>query len=242
MKGCTPATCTITTATSMRAWLCASRLQRIVSVSLPLLRYFHPYPPYPQSSPSSPRRGDLTAFLNASAALLSRAYWDGEKEVLVVAHGAPALMTCINRAHVWTDRHLEEAQQVVHWDRQLPGVSHDRADRLLDLYASGERRAYGPPFLRDRVSVNTNAFARGDFSLRIDELERADEGIYSCHLHHHYCGLHERRVFHLQVTEPAFEPPARASPGNGSGHSSAPSPGVCVACRPEKRSCCDLDC
>lgn len=156
--------------------------------------------------------------------LLSRAYWDGEKEVLVVAHGAPALMTCINRAHVWTDRHLEEAQQVVHWDRQLPGVSHDRADRLLDLYASGERRAYGPPFLRDRVSVNTNAFARGDFSLRIDELERADEGIYSCHLHHHYCGLHERRVFHLQVTEPAFEPPARASPGNGSGHSSAPSP------------------
>ena len=31
---------------------------------------------------------------------------------------------------------------------QPPGVPHDRADRLLDLYASGERRAYGPPFLR----------------------------------------------------------------------------------------------
>nr|Q5XI43.1 RecName: Full=Matrix remodeling-associated protein 8; AltName: Full=Limitrin; Flags: Precursor [Rattus norvegicus]AAH83849.1 Matrix-remodelling associated 8 [Rattus norvegicus] len=161
--------------------------------------------------------------------LLSRAYWDGEKEVLVVALGAPALMTCVNREHLWTDRHLEEAQQVVHWDRQLPGVPHDRADRLLDLYASGERRAYGPPFLRDRVSVNTNAFARGDFSLRIDDLEPADEGIYSCHLHHHYCGLHERRVFHLRVTEPVFEPPARASPGNGSGHNSVPSPDPTMA-------------
>ena len=39
--------------------------------------------------------------------------------------GAPALLTCVNRAHVWTDRHLEEAQQVVHWDRQPPGVPHD---------------------------------------------------------------------------------------------------------------------
>ncbi|XP_051029802.1 matrix remodeling-associated protein 8 isoform X3 [Phodopus roborovskii] len=157
--------------------------------------------------------------------LLARAYWDGEKEVMVVARGAPALMTCVNREHLWTDRHLEEAQQVVHWDRQLPGVPHDRADRLLDLYASGERRAYGPSFLRDRVAVKADAFARGDFSLRIDALEPADEGIYSCHLHHHYCGLHERRVFHLQVTEPTFEPPAPASPGNGSGHNSAPGPG-----------------
>ncbi|XP_040590913.1 matrix remodeling-associated protein 8 isoform X3 [Mesocricetus auratus] len=156
--------------------------------------------------------------------LLARAYWDGEKEVMVVARGMPALMTCVNREHLWTDRHLEEAQQVVHWDRQLPGVPHDRADRLLDLYASGERRAYGPSFLRDRVAVKADAFARGDFSLRIDALEQADEGIYSCHLHHHYCGLHERRVYHLQVTEPTFEPPAPASPGNGSGHNSAPGP------------------
>ncbi|XP_060234881.1 matrix remodeling-associated protein 8 isoform X1 [Meriones unguiculatus] len=161
--------------------------------------------------------------------LVTRAYWDGEKEVLVVARGAPALMTCVNRGHLWTDRHLEEAQQVVHWDRQLPGVPHDRADRLLDLYASGERRAYGPPFLRDRVAVNADAFARGDFSLRIDALEPADEGIYSCHLHHHYCGLHERRVFHLQVTEPAFEAPSRASPSNGSGHNSAPRPDPTIA-------------
>lgn len=142
--------------------------------------------------------------------------------------GAPALLTCVNRAHLWTDRHLEEAQQVVHWDRQPPGVPHDRADRLIDLYASGERRAYGPPVLRDRVSVEEDAFARGDFSLRIDPLEPADEGTYSCHLHHHYCGLHERRVFHLEVTEPAVaaEPPPRNSPGNDSSHSSAPAPGA----------------
>lgn len=187
-----------------------------------------PHPPAAaRLSPSSPLPGcDPAASLDASSALLARAYWDGEKEVMVVTRGAPALLTCVNRAHLWTDRHLEEAQQVVHWDRQLPGVSHDRADRLLDLYASGERRAYGPSFLRDRVAVNADAFARGDFSLRIDALEPADEGIYSCHLHHHYCGLHERRVFHLQVTEAAFEPPAPASPGNGSGHNTAPSPGV----------------
>ncbi|XP_053432645.1 matrix remodeling-associated protein 8 [Nycticebus coucang] len=156
--------------------------------------------------------------------LAAGAYWDGEKEVLAVERGAPALLTCVNRAQVWTDRHLEEAQQVVHWDRQPPGVSHDRADRLLDLYASGERRAYGSPFLRDRMAVGTDAFARGDFSLLIDPLEPADEGTYSCHLHHHYCGLHERRVFHLRVTEPAAEPPPQDSPGNGSSQSGAPRP------------------
>ncbi|XP_040843697.1 matrix remodeling-associated protein 8-like [Ochotona curzoniae] len=161
--------------------------------------------------------------------LAPRAYWDGEKEVLAVARGAPALLTCENRAHVWTERHVEEAQQVAHWDRQPPGVPHDRADRLLDLYASGERRAYGPPSLHERVAVADDAFARGDFSLRIDPLEPADEGTYSCHLHHHYCGLHERRIFHLRVSEPSAEPPPRASPGNGSGHGAGPGPDPTLA-------------
>ncbi|XP_043341943.1 matrix remodeling-associated protein 8 isoform X2 [Cervus canadensis] len=169
--------------------------------------------------------GNFSLFIRAQA---TGAHWDGEKEVLAVERGAPALLTCVNRAHVWTDKHVEEAQQVVHWDRQPPGVPHDRADRLLDLYASGERRAYGPSFLRDRVAVEADAFARGDFSLLIDPLEPADEGTYSCHLHHHYCGLHERRVFHLRVTEPAARPPPppRDSPGNGSSHSGAPGPGA----------------
>lgn len=182
--------------------------------------------PSPTRSPSCPPLPFPPADRPAPPARAAGAHWDGEKEVLVVERGAPALLTCVNRAHVWTDRHLEEAQQVVHWDRQPPGVPHDRADRLLDLYASGERRAYGPLFLRDRVAVEADAFARGDFSLRIDQLEPADEGTYSCHLHHHYCGLHERRVFHLKVTEPAPEPPPRDSPGNGSSHSSAPAPGA----------------
>ncbi|XP_057355579.1 matrix remodeling-associated protein 8 isoform X3 [Manis pentadactyla] len=175
-----------------------------------------------------------SAFQDGNFSLLIRglaagAHWDGEKEVLVAERGAPALLTCVNRAPVWTDRHVEEAQQVVHWDRQPPGVPHDRADRLLDLYASGERRAYGPPFLRDRMAVGADAFARGDFSLRIDPLEPADEGTYSCHLHHHYCGLHERRIFHLRVTEPAAQPPPRDSPGNGSSHSGVPGPDPTLA-------------
>ncbi|KFW82379.1 Matrix-remodeling-associated protein 8, partial [Manacus vitellinus] len=93
-------------------------------------------------------------------------------------------------------------QQVVHWDRQPPGVPHDRADRLVDLYASGERRSYGPLFVRRKMNVTDAAFALGDFSLRISELESADEGTYSCHLHHHYCGLHERRIYRVSVTEP----------------------------------------
>ncbi|XP_065792038.1 matrix remodeling-associated protein 8 isoform X2 [Muntiacus reevesi] len=175
--------------------------------------------------PSAFKDGNFSLFIRARA---TGAHWDGEKEVLAVERGAPALLTCVNRAHVWTDKHVEEAQQVVHWDRQPPGVPHDRADRLLDLYASGERRAYGPSFLRDRVAVEADAFARGDFSLLIDPLEPADEGTYSCHLHHHYCGLHERRVFHLRVTEPAARPPPppRDSPGNGSSHSGAPGPGA----------------
>ncbi|KAM9031408.1 matrix remodeling-associated protein 8 [Sarcophilus harrisii] len=157
------------------------------------------------------------------------AHWDGEKEVLVVERGFPALLTCVNRAQVWTERHLEEEQQVVHWDRQPPGVPHDRADRLLDLYASGERRAYGPPFLHGRMEVSPDAFARGDFSLSIDPLELADEGTYSCHLHHHYCGLHERRIFHLAVSEPS--PGPRGPPplpedtlGNRTSQSRSPSP------------------
>ncbi|NXV60443.1 MXRA8 protein, partial [Molothrus ater] len=129
-------------------------------------------------------------------------YWDGEKPVLVAPEGSTVTLPCVNRQHIWTERHSEEEQQVVHWDRQPPGVPQDRADRLVDLYASGERRSYGPQFLRQKMNVSRGAFGLGDFSLRISHLESADEGTYSCHLHHHYCGLHERRIYHLAVTEP----------------------------------------
>ncbi|XP_072464594.1 matrix remodeling-associated protein 8 isoform X1 [Notamacropus eugenii] len=163
--------------------------------------------------------------------LAAGAHWDGEKEVLVVERGSPAMLTCVNRAQVWTERHLEEEQQVVHWDRQPPGVPHDRADRLLDLYASGERRVFAPPFLHWRMEVSTDAFAQGDFSLSIDPLELADEGTYSCHLHHHYCGLHERRIFHLTVSEPSPQPRRpplvpEETPSNRSSQSRNRSPAV----------------
>lgn len=132
-------------------------------------------------------------------------YWDGEKVVVVALKGSTVVLPCINRNQVWTERHNEEDQQVVHWDWQPPGVPHDRADRLIDLYASGEGRSYGPFFVRQRMNITNNAFALGDFSLLISALERADEGIYSCHLHHHYCGLHERRIFRVSVVEPEPE-------------------------------------
>uniref|UniRef100_U3K3T6 Matrix remodeling-associated protein 8 n=1 Tax=Ficedula albicollis TaxID=59894 RepID=U3K3T6_FICAL len=145
-------------------------------------------------------------------------YWDGEKPVLVAPQGSTVTLPCVNRQHVWTERHSEEEQQVVHWDRQAPGVPQDRADRLVDLYASGERRSYGPQFVRQKMNVSRRAFALGDFSLRIAQLESADEGTYSCHLHHHYCGLHERRIYRVTVTEPRSESGA----GNGTGSRAPP--------------------
>ncbi|XP_064381544.1 matrix remodeling-associated protein 8 isoform X2 [Dromaius novaehollandiae] len=135
----------------------------------------------------------------------AKQYWDGEKAVIVALEGSTVMLPCVNRNHIWTERHSEEEQQVVHWDRQPPGVPHDRADRLIDLYASGERRSYGPLFIRQKMNITDTAFAVGDFSLWISELESADEGTYSCHLHHHYCGLHERRIYQVFVTEPVRE-------------------------------------
>lgn len=61
--------------------------------------------------------------------------------------------------------------QVVHWDRQAPGVQHDRADRLVDLYASGEQRSYGPLFLQRKMNISSEAFTEGDFSLTISDLQ-----------------------------------------------------------------------
>ncbi|KAG9482299.1 hypothetical protein GDO78_011147 [Eleutherodactylus coqui] len=134
-------------------------------------------------------------------------YWDGEKAVVVALVGSNVMLPCENWNHIWTDRHREEDQQVVHWDRQAPGIPHDRADRLIDMYASGERRSYGALFIRRKMNVTDMAFAHGDFSLLISDLTKGDEGTYSCHLHHHYCGLHERRIFQLTVYDPPKEPP-----------------------------------
>ncbi|XP_030625646.1 matrix remodeling-associated protein 8b [Chanos chanos] len=126
--------------------------------------------------------------------------WDGEKSVFVVLVGKSVVLPCVNRRPLWTEgQQAEGQQQVVHWDWQAPGVSRDRADRLIDLYASGENRKYGPLFLLSKMNISTDAFSRGDFSLTISDLQPSDKGLYSCHLHHHYCGLHERRIFRVIV-------------------------------------------
>ncbi|XP_036389899.1 matrix remodeling-associated protein 8-like [Megalops cyprinoides] len=129
-------------------------------------------------------------------------FWDGEKTVFVVLLGSTVVLPCVNRRPVWTDQTLEEEQQVAHWDWQPPGVRRDGADRLIDLYASGERQEYGPLFLRRKMNISDEAFTKGDFSLTVSDLQPPDQGLYSCHLHHHYCGLHERRVYRVSVGPP----------------------------------------
>ncbi|XP_061840545.1 matrix remodeling-associated protein 8-like isoform X1 [Nerophis lumbriciformis] len=125
-------------------------------------------------------------------------YWDGEKTIFVVLMGTSVVLPCVNRRPLWRDGVQEDQQQVAHWDFQSPGVRPDRANRLVDLYASGERRDYGPLFA-EKMSVAEDAFTVGDFSLSISNLNPVDKGLYSCNLHHHYCGLHERRIFRLSV-------------------------------------------
>ncbi|XP_040889180.1 matrix remodeling-associated protein 8-like [Toxotes jaculatrix] len=165
-------------------------------------------------------------------------YWDGQKAVYVVLLGSTVVLPCINRRNVWTDwSNEEEDQQVVHWDRQSPGVRHDLADRLVDLYASGEQRSYGPLFLQRKMNISNQAFSEGDFSLTISDLQRTDEGMYSCHLHHHYCGLHERREFQVTVEPPVIQTtqPAKVLPSEDKDTAKAESPRVINVILPDQR-------
>ncbi|KPP65092.1 matrix-remodeling-associated protein 8-like [Scleropages formosus] len=168
-----------------------------------------------------------------------RQFWDGEKAVYVVLVGSTVVLPCVNRRQVWTEGHSEEEQQVVHWDKQAPGVRHDRADRLIDMYASGERRQYGPLFLRQKMNISDEAFYLGDFSLIISNLQPLDEGIYSCHLHHHYCGLNERRVFQVTVGPPLLPNLSAAPhilPNDDTGTNAVEVPRVINVILPEQRS------
>lgn len=165
-------------------------------------------------------------------------FWDGQKAVFVVLLGSTVVLPCVNRRTVWTDwSNEEEDQQVVHWDRQSPGVRHDRADRLVDLYASGEQRSYGPLFLQKKMNISNQAFADGDFSLTISDLQPTDQGMYSCHLHHHYCGLHERREFQVTVERPLIQTtvPAKALPSEDKDTTKAESPRVITVILPDQR-------
>lgn len=141
-----------------------------------------------------------------------RRYWDGEKTVFVVLLGKSVVLPCVNRRSLWREGLQEDQQQVAHWDFQPPGVRPDKAGRLVDLYASGERRDYGPGFGQNKMSVEEDAFTLGDFSLSISDLKPVDKGLYSCHLHHHYCGLHERRIFRLTVGPPLPSAPITTAP------------------------------
>lgn len=51
-----------------------------------------------------------------------------------------------------------------------------------------------------------------------------DQGMYSCHLHHHYCGLHERREFQVTVEAPVIQTtlPAKALPSEDKGNTHSP--------------------
>ncbi|XP_077581665.1 matrix remodeling-associated protein 8-like isoform X1 [Stigmatopora nigra] len=165
-------------------------------------------------------------------------FWDGQKAVFVVLLGSTVVLPCVNRRNVWTDwSNEEENQQVVHWDRQFPGIHHDRADRLVDLYASGEQRSYGASFLRRKMNISNQAFTEGDFSLTISDLQATDEGMYSCHLHHHYCGLHERRQFQVNVESPVIHAtvPAKALPSADKDVNEGDSPQVITVVIPEQR-------
>lgn len=165
-------------------------------------------------------------------------FWDGQKAVFVVLLGSTVVLPCVNRRNVWTDwSDEEEDQQVVHWDRQSPGIRHDRADRLVDLYASGEQRSYGPLFLQRKMNISNQAFSEGDFSLSISDLQPTDQGLYSCHLHHHYCGLHERREFMVTVEAPVIQTtqPARALPSEDKDSTKVESPRVINVILPDQR-------
>ncbi|KAM3877901.1 matrix remodeling-associated protein 8a [Diretmus argenteus] len=162
-------------------------------------------------------------------------YWDGQKAVYVVLQGSTVVLPCVNRRSLWTDGSSEEEQQVVHWDRQAPGVRHDHADRLVDLYASGEQRSYGPLFLQLKMNISNQAFSQGDFSLAISDLQPMDQGLYSCHLHHHYCGLHERREFQLTVGPPQTTLQPKALPSEDKDTTKAESPRVINVILPDQR-------
>lgn len=172
--------------------------------------------------------------MSISAARKEKRVWDGDKSVFVVLAGKSVVLPCVNRRQLWTDSQRDEGQQqVVHWDWQAPGITRHRADRLIDMYASGENRQYGPLFLRNKMNISTDAFSMGDFSLSVHNIQPSDKGLYSCHLHHHYCGLHERRIFRV-IISPSVQPfpPAHASTIASKTHSSYPVP---PADNPSKR-------
>ncbi|KAK1901562.1 Matrix remodeling-associated protein 8 [Dissostichus eleginoides] len=125
-------------------------------------------------------------------------FWDGHKAVYVVLLGHTVVLPCINRRNVWTDwSDEEEDQQVVHWDRQSPGVRQDRADRLVDLYASGEQRNYGPLFIQRKMNISSQAFSEGDFSLSITNLRVCKRRVFNSKHRSPLVAVHTVKKYHM---------------------------------------------
>ncbi|CDQ80726.1 unnamed protein product [Oncorhynchus mykiss] len=87
------------------------------------------------------------------------------------------------------------------------------------------------------MNISAESFTQGDFSLAISALQPGDQGLYTCHLHHHYCGLHERRQFQLTVgpAEPQATVAPRALPNQDKEDSKAEAPRVINVILPDQR-------
>uniref|UniRef100_A0A3B3SBW9 Matrix remodeling-associated protein 8 n=1 Tax=Paramormyrops kingsleyae TaxID=1676925 RepID=A0A3B3SBW9_9TELE len=132
-----------------------------------------------------------------------RHFWDGEKFVFVVLLNSTMTLPCVNRRPLWTRRQRESERQVVHWDVRAPWALPSSAERLVDLYSAGEPlRQHGSLFQPHRMSVPTEAFTLGDFSLTISEVQPPDEAIYICHMNHQYCGLRKSITYYVTVGPP----------------------------------------
>ncbi|XP_018606116.2 matrix remodeling-associated protein 8-like isoform X2 [Scleropages formosus] len=146
-----------------------------------------------------------------------RRSWDGEKAVFVVLLNSTVTLPCINRRPLWVKRQRESRNQVVRWDWRPLGAPWGDAERLLDVLSSGEAPERGPLFQTRRMNVSDKPFSLGDFSLTIGDLQASDEGLYSCHMHHQYCGLRKIITYQLSVVSPDLHPSAPDHPnGNQS--------------------------
>ncbi|KAL4645998.1 matrix-remodeling-associated protein 8-like [Arapaima gigas] len=129
-------------------------------------------------------------------------FWDGEKAVFVVLLNSTVSLPCVNRRPLWTKRQRESERQVVRWEWCPLGAPQGGAERLLDMSSSGEALKRGPLFQTRRMNVSDKAFSLGDFSLTIDDLQVHDDGLYSCHVLHQYCGLRKTITYQLSVGSP----------------------------------------
>ncbi|KPP56819.1 hypothetical protein Z043_125522, partial [Scleropages formosus] len=157
-----------------------------------------------------------------------RRSWDGEKAVFVVLLNSTVTLPCINRRPLWVKRQRESRNQVVRWDWRPLGAPWGDAERLLDVLSSGEAPERGPLFQTRRMNVSDKPFSLGDFSLTIGDLQASDEGLYSCHMHHQYCGLRKIITYQLSVVSPDLHPSAPDHP-NGN-QTRAQQSDVCRLC------------